>query len=126
MPDHIAELIRAPPSGQESTLATLIVEERVEPDLPAAESRVLAYWRSGLLTAEGARVVSNTSLGDAGAPAHLMSVRSGEATAGQIEAVALIAFPGLPVVDVVAHYAESDAVTAGQVDDFVRGLRCTR
>jgi hypothetical protein len=126
MPDHIAEWIRTPPSGQESMLASLIVEERVEADLPAAESQVLAYWRSGLVTAEGGRVVSNTSLGDAGAPARLMSVRWGKTHAGQVEAVALIAFPGLPVVDVVAHYAESDTVTAGQVDNFVRGLHCTR
>jgi hypothetical protein len=126
MPDHIAEL-RAPlPTSPDSPLATLLVEERVEPDLPAGEARVLAYWRSGLLTAEGARVLSNATLDDAGAPAHLMSVRWGKAAAAQVQTVALVAFPGLPVVDVVANYAESDTMTAMQVEGFVRGLRCTK
>ena len=126
MPDHIAELRGPLPVGQNGPVTGLIVEERVETDLPSAQGRVLAYWRSGLLTAEGARALSDTALDDAGAPAHLMSVRWGNAAAGQIEAVALVAFPGLPVVDVVARYAESDTVTAMQLEGFVQGLRCTK
>jgi hypothetical protein len=126
MPDHIAELARAPVIGPDgATVDTLIVEERVERDLATAQTRVMAFWRSGLLTAEGARVSGNASLDDAGASGQVMSVRWGLATAGQVETVALLAFPGLPVVDVVARYAESDTATATQVQDFVRSLGCS-
>jgi hypothetical protein len=118
MPDHIAELF--------APKLTVIVEERVEPGLAEARERVLAYARSGLLRSEGARVSTDASLVGAHAPGHLLSVRFGNADAGRVEAVALLAFPGLPLVDIVARHDEGDARVREAVSAFVRSLRCAR
>jgi hypothetical protein len=118
MPDHIAELMSDPPA------TTVIVAQRVEPDLESARQRVNAYHRSGLLTAEGARTLMDTALTGAHAPAHLVSVRSGPPNAGRVEAVALLAFERLPLVEVVARYDEGDARAADSVLAVVRALRC--
>jgi len=119
MPDHIAEL-----SSAGMAPAMLIVEERVESDLPSAHAHVLAYYQSGLLTADGARVVTDVALTGATA-GRLLSIRWGPPDAGRIETVVLLAFPGLPLVGMVARHPESDQEATEAITTVVQSTRCS-
>ena len=108
MPDHIAELMSAtmPPK------VTLIISERVESDVSTARTRVLEYF--------GKPVLTDAVLEKAQAPAHLLTVRTAP---GQLEQVTLLAFPGLPLVEVVGRSGDADA---GAVMTFTRSVRCMK
>jgi hypothetical protein len=108
MPDHIAELMSAPLPPK----VTLIISERVEADVPAARARVVEYFAGDPLT--------EAPLEGAHAPGQLLTVRRG---AGQVESVALLAFPGLPVVEVVSRFEEADTE---KVMTFTRSIRCEK
>lgn len=118
MPDHIAELT----SGDRRSV--IIVGQRVEPELAAAREAALSYYRSGLLTAPGSALLSDAPLAGAAAPGHRLSLRSGPSGAGRIEAVIVLAFPGQPLVEIVARHEESDAAAADSVLSLARSLRC--
>ena len=117
MPDHIAEL--------SATNLTAALEEREEPNLVLARERVLAYERSGPLTSAEATLMTDAALDGASAPAHMLTVRSGSAHNWHVETVALVAFPGLPLVDVVVR-SDGEAVAHAAVLSFVRSLRCMK
>ena len=117
MPDHVAEFMSStlPPS-------TLILSERVEPDLATALLRIRAFHRSGLLTTAGARTTTDEALQGAQAPAHLIAVASTIDGVVWVETVAVLAFPGLPLIEAVARSRDGTADVVG----FVRSLRCSR
>lgn len=120
MPDHIAELSAA------DHRSTIIVGQRVEPELAAAREAALAYYRSGLLTAPGSAILEDTPLPGAAAPGHRLSLRTGPSGAGRIETVIFLAFPGQPLVEIVARHEESDAQAADSVRSLARSLRCSQ
>jgi hypothetical protein len=119
MPDHLAELF----SKDQPPRTSVTIAERVENGLPAAVHRVRAFHWEGLLTTEGATVLANVAVQGAAAPGQELSVRWG---AGQIESVTLLAFEGLPIVEVVARYPEADGEVKAGVASLVRSLRCTK
>ena len=120
MPDHLAELLG--PSSQ----AHLILAERVETSLPQARERVIAYYQSGLLTAVDAKLLQDAALPGCQAQAHQLQLRSGPKESGRIELVILLAFPQLPVIDVVARFPESDLPAQQAVLALASSLRCTK
>ena len=120
MPDHLAELLG--PSSQ----AHLILAERVETSLPQARERVIAYYQSGLLTAVDAKLLQDAALPGCQAQAHQLQLRSGPKESGRIELVILLAFPELPVIDVVARFPESDLQAQQAVLALASSLRCTK
>lgn len=120
MPDHIAELS----SGEGRSV--LIVGQRVEPELVAAREAALVYYRSGLLTAPGSALLLDAPIEGAAAPGHRLSLRTGPSGPGRIETAIFLAFPGQPLVEIVARYEESDATAADSVLSFARSLRCSR
>lgn len=120
MGDHIAELMG------DGAKTVVIVAERVEPNVAAARERALAYYRSGLLTAEGARTVTDGALEGARATGHVLSLRTGPPGAGRIESLFLLAFDGLPVVEIVARHDETDARARDAVMALARTARCTK
>ena len=115
MPDHVAELFTSdsPIRGQ------VIVAERVEADVAAAGERVMAYWRSGLLTSEGAKVVEDVAIADG----RRLTLRWGDARSGRIESVTLRRLAG-KVVEIVARYSEGDAAAANAVNGLASSLTC--
>lgn len=121
MPDHIAELT----SGETPPRASVIVAERTETEIATARERAIAYYRSGLLTSDGARVLDDRPLADAHAPGAWLSLRWGAPAEGRIESLALLAFGGV-VVEIVARHAEGDRAAESAIANFVRSLRCTR
>jgi hypothetical protein len=119
MPDHLAEFLSKtlPPR------VSVIVAERVEASLPAAIERVNAFHRAGLLTSPGAKA-SSASLEGGPAPGQSITVRWGAEEKAQLESVTLLAFPGLPIVEVVARYEEADPGAPAAVAALVQSLRC--
>ena len=120
MPDHLAELLG--PSSQ----AHLILAERVETSLSQARERVIAYYQSGLLTAVDAKLLQDAALPGCQAQAHQLQLRSGPKESGRIELVILLAFPQLPVIDLLARFPESDVQAQQAVLTLARSLRCTK
>jgi hypothetical protein len=121
MPDHIAELTKPTSSG----IATIVVAERVEADLPAASERVRAYWAAGPLTQAGAAVARDEALTDASVPGWALSLRTGAASERHEELVVLLAFEHAPVVEVVARHAVDDAASRDAVLALANSLRCS-
>lgn len=105
MPDHLAELmsLELPPK------VSIIVSERVEETLTAAVERVRAFHQPKVVTEEAI---------DGGT---LISVRREN---DQLELVALLAAPGLPIVEVVGRFG--DEAGRAQVLAVVTSLRCFR
>jgi hypothetical protein len=119
MPDHLAELSRGQPPGHVGA----IVAERVEPDIATARARALAYFESGLLTSEGAKLVEDRAVTEGPAPGHVLTVRWGAPAAGRIESLALQLLAG-KVVEVLSRYPENDPDSSRDVDAIRRSLRC--
>lgn len=122
MPDHLAEFS----SKELPPKVSVIVADRVETALSPAIERVRAFHREGLLTSPGAMVSRDEALQGAVAPGQSMSVRWGTEGQEKIESVTLLAFDGLPIVEVVARYDEDDAVAKASVLALVRSLRCSK
>jgi hypothetical protein len=122
MPDHIAELVRDGPPGA----TTIIVDERDEAGIPRAREQALLYYRSGLLTAADARQTEDAALDGAQAPAYAISIRWGEVGDGRVETLILLAFSGLPVVEMVARRAENDVGARESITAIARGARCAK
>lgn len=119
MPDHVAELMADGAPNE----AVAIVAERVEPTAAAARERVLQYWQGG---EDGARTTEDAPFAGARAPARVLSMRSGKPGAGRVESVVLLAFPGLPLVEIVARYQEGDAAVREAINALARTAWCTR
>jgi hypothetical protein len=120
MPDHLAELLG--PSSQ----AHLILAERVETSLPQARERAVAYYQSGLLTAVDAKLLQDAALPGCQAQAHQLQLRSGPKESGRVELVILLAFPELPVINLVARFPESDLPAQQAVLAVASSLRCQK
>ena len=120
MPDHLAELV-----GRDSQ-AHLILAERVETSLPQARERAVAYYQSGLLTAVDAKLLQDAALPGCQAQAHQLQLRSGPKESGRVELVILLAFPELPVINLVARFSESDLQAQQAVLAVASSLRCQR
>ena len=118
MPDHIAELSAG---GGKSIV---LIEQRVEPNPTTAMEHIRAYYRSGLLTAADAQIVSDAQLDGTAVPAHRLSIRWGAAAARRIETVIVLAFTKQPLVTIVARHDDSDGPAAEAVLTLVRSLRC--
>jgi hypothetical protein len=120
MPDHIAELYT---SGHKSVA---ILSQRVEPELASAQARVLAYYRSGFLTAAGAKILEDAPLEGTKSAARLLSMRMGPDGAGRIETVILLGFPEQPIVEIVARHDEVDTQAREAVLLLARSVRCSK
>ncbi|MBX7083471.1 MAG: hypothetical protein K1X88_29960 [Nannocystaceae bacterium] len=112
MPDHLAELTKPTATG----IATIIVAERVEPDLETAAARVRAVWAAG----PGTALVRDESLADAAAPAWILARHDADAR----DLVVLLAFADAPLVEVVARHAADDSAAREAAIALARSLRC--
>ena len=91
----------------------------------AAREQALNYYKSGLLTAEGAVIVTDTELMGAKAPGHILTIRWGKKSDGRIETFIVLEFPDLHLVEVVARHPEGDLDASKAVKALVSSLQCS-
>lgn len=120
MPDHIAELRQA--TGH----AHVIVAERTETELAQAMEHARGYYRGGLLTAPGARVVTDARRDRGETAGHVLRLQVGSGPGAQIEQVYVLAFAGLPLIELLARFAADDTHAEAAIEAVAQSITCRR